>query len=635
VSRLDDLLREGLARLAEGPVGTDPLRRIAARRRWRAARRRAGTALLGVAVVGGTVFGVSGLRRVFPVAGGSQGAVAFVRLLRPCGPYADVGGGLEVFAADLATGEERLVSGAVSFRSGSSIPSERWPAFGPDGSFYVWVDHYRGALYRTEVPSGETLRIAEVTGLGGAGTSLERLRLSPDGRLVLFAVPTSVEETTAPDGTIVGRETSEIYVVPATGGTPRRLAQGELPVWMPDGRIAFMRTDVRVTFRETPEGMRKEETPLPTRFYVMEADGTGIREVYRAPGDIRIVDADWSPDGSKVVGEVTRGRDSDLYLLDLEARTVVRLTDDPANDTSPAWSPDGSMIAFRTGRWGSGPGHSEIAVMRADGSGLRRITHDCWDDHDPAWVPDPSALAALPVWTPEEAPAPEEGPGRDVGLPLGLCHVEQLRGIDLLGDGASGTAWTGAPVGEDGSCPEGFEGTIVAADVTGDGLADAWWGPLEHCVLCEPYDAADLDADGDEELVVLAQAASTPQFLLFSARPGPELAPITVAAPGHHPAGLPPGEPLSIRTGGDEGFRGAVACEGSPGDPILVVAWANHPVEGPGSETTEVHVTRLALRDDVARVVEASDTTQPTADPLPFPFGSTGRACGVDLDPLA
>ncbi len=78
-----------------------------------------------------------------------------------------------------------------------------------------------------------------------------------------------------------------------------------------------------------------------------------------------------------------------------------------------------------------------------------------------------------------------------------------------------------------------------------------------------------------------------------------------------------------------------MACEGSPGDPILVVAWANHPVEGPGSETTEVHVTRLALRDDVARVVEASDTTQPTADPLPFPFGSTGRACGVDLDPLA
>ncbi|HWO70272.1 MAG TPA: hypothetical protein VNP94_05900, partial [Actinomycetota bacterium] len=137
---------------------------------------------------------------------------------------------------------------------------------------------------------------------------------------------------------------------------------------------------------------------------------------------------------------------------------------------------------------------------------------------------------------------------------------------------------------------------------------------------------------GDEELVVLAQAASTPQFLLFSVRPGPELAPVTVAPPGHRPAGLAPGEPLSIWTGGDEGFQGAVACEGYPADPVLVVAWSDHPVEGPGSDTVEVHVARLGLEPDgTARVLEASDSTQTVGDPLPFPFGSQGRACGVDF----
>lgn len=259
----------------------------------------------------------------------------------------------------------------------------------------------------------------------------------------------------------------------------------------------------------------------------------------------------------------------------------------------------------------------------------------CAGQYGIAWGVRPSAgdvvdLTATPSPTASIAPSPVPT-GRDVGLPFRLCHGEHLERIDFLGLGASGTAWTGAPVGEDGACPEPTEETIVAADVSGDGLADTCWGPLAHCVMCEPYDAADLDADGDEELVVLAQAASTPRFLLFSVLPGPELAPVTVAPPGHRPAGLPPGEPLSIWTGADEGFRGAVACEGSPGDPVLVVAWAYHPVEGSGSETTEIHVTRLALEDDTARVVEASDSTQAVGDPLPFPFGSEGRACGVDF----
>jgi len=171
--------------------------------------------------------------------------------------------------------------------------------------------------------------------------------------------------------------------------------------------------------------------------------------------------------------------------------------------------------------------------------------------------------------------------------------------------------------------------------VTGDGLADAWWGPLEHCFVCEPYDATDLDADGDEELVVLAQGGSVAGLVLFSVQPGPELRPVTVAPPGHRAAGLLPGRSLSILVGGDEGFTGAVGCEGYPEAPVMVIAWANHPVEGPGSDTFEVHVTRLVLQDDgTARVVDASDSEQPVGDPLPFPFGSRGPACGVDFDAL-
>lgn len=59
------------------------------------------------------------------------------------------------------------------------------------------------------------------------------------------------------------------------------------------------------------------------------------------------------------------------------------LTDDPAQDVLPAWSPDGTEIAFLSTR----DGNEEIYVMNADGTGVRRLTDDPADDVDPAWSP--------------------------------------------------------------------------------------------------------------------------------------------------------------------------------------------------------------------------------------------------------
>jgi TolB protein len=49
----------------------------------------------------------------------------------------------------------------------------------------------------------------------------------------------------------------------------------------------------------------------------------------------------------------------------------------------PAWSPDGSRIAFLTGRDGNG----EIYVMNADGSGPTNLTNNPAEDYDPVWSP--------------------------------------------------------------------------------------------------------------------------------------------------------------------------------------------------------------------------------------------------------
>jgi TolB protein len=59
------------------------------------------------------------------------------------------------------------------------------------------------------------------------------------------------------------------------------------------------------------------------------------------------------------------------------------LTDNPAGDVDPAWSPDGSRIAFHSDR----EGNFEVYVMNADGSGQTRLTDSPGADSAPAWSP--------------------------------------------------------------------------------------------------------------------------------------------------------------------------------------------------------------------------------------------------------
>jgi len=74
--------------------------------------------------------------------------------------------------------------------------------------------------------------------------------------------------------------------------------------------------------------------------------------------------------------------------LPLPAQEVVQLTNDPAGDTDPAWSPDGTEIAFASERTGA----SHLWAIRPDGTGLRRITPDEAPGGCPSWSPDSTQL---------------------------------------------------------------------------------------------------------------------------------------------------------------------------------------------------------------------------------------------------
>ncbi len=100
----------------------------------------------------------------------------------------------------------------------------------------------------------------------------------------------------------------------------------------------------------------------------------------------------------KIVFSGFDGSSYDIYVANADGSGALRLVPDPGVDGSPAWSPDGKRIAFRSQRAFPGvpvtdPNSYEIYVMRADGSSLTRLTSNGVGDFEPSWSPDGKRLA--------------------------------------------------------------------------------------------------------------------------------------------------------------------------------------------------------------------------------------------------
>jgi Tol biopolymer transport system component len=121
--------------------------------------------------------------------------------------------------------------------------------------------------------------------------------------------------------------------------------------------------------------------------YVMNLDQTGLRQLTDDPAE----DGGpvWSPDGALIAFASDRDGDFDIYVMSADGSAVTRLTDAPAGDGFPAWSPDGTQIAFASDR----DGNFEIYVMSAGGTGVQRLTNESSNDFSPVWSPDGTQIA--------------------------------------------------------------------------------------------------------------------------------------------------------------------------------------------------------------------------------------------------
>jgi Tol biopolymer transport system component len=119
--------------------------------------------------------------------------------------------------------------------------------------------------------------------------------------------------------------------------------------------------------------------------YVMDSDGTNQTNLTNNPA----TDGNpyWSPDGSQIVFVSQRdcgGGRGDIYKMNSDGTNVVRLTT-TGYEGDCVWSPNGSTIAFRSIRGG---GAGEIYVMNTDGTSQVNITNNPSEDGHPSWSPD-------------------------------------------------------------------------------------------------------------------------------------------------------------------------------------------------------------------------------------------------------
>ena len=122
----------------------------------------------------------------------------------------------------------------------------------------------------------------------------------------------------------------------------------------------------------------------------MNADGSGLVSLTGGSWSNDSAPA-FSPDGSRIAFVSDRAGNAEIFVMDADGTDVARVTNNPAQDFYPAFSADGARIAFASDRVG---GIGRIHVMRADGSAPTLLTSsDTSSDEDPSFSPDGTKVA--------------------------------------------------------------------------------------------------------------------------------------------------------------------------------------------------------------------------------------------------
>ncbi|QXJ20359.1 serine/threonine-protein kinase [Actinomadura graeca] len=341
--------------------------------------------------------------------------------------------------------ERRTVPRQVYGSEPPPVP-QPWPAAEPTTWERQAGPAGRRPSRRTRTVAAGALAVLVTAGIAGGAYLLTRpeKKKAAAGPAAFPTGPMLVRIDTAPGWP--DKCHGDIGTYKAGDAAPKPLIQGPqcdiLPVRSPD--------HTRIAFTRTSQGAAAA--------WVANADGTGARKV----ADIAGGRVTWSPDGTRLAYVGKQGQARQLFIVRLEDGSITRLTTDAAakddpmwsstkrlvfwskrdgveqlytldpehpdapwtklsrdgvRAVDPAWSPDGSKIAYTRGESPA----SDIWVMNADGSGARPLTRAGEREMDPGWSRDGRWVCYVQgaVEDPEVRAIRADGTGDRVVTPAG------------------------------------------------------------------------------------------------------------------------------------------------------------------------------------------------------------------------
>lgn len=190
----------------------------------------------------------------------------------------------------------------------------------PSGGKVAWVSNLRGVrnIMVAEPPEYRARAVTAYT--ADDGQEVAQLRWTPDGAAIVYTRGGELNPAHDPKGV-----EEAVWIVPAAGGAPRRIAEGHSPSVSPKGdRVAFV------------NGGQMWLAPVDGR--------TPAARAYQARGSVGR--PTWSPDGACIATSVARGDHAFIAVYDIAANKLSYLDASTDNDSHPHWSPDGRSIAF-------------------------------------------------------------------------------------------------------------------------------------------------------------------------------------------------------------------------------------------------------------------------------------------------
>jgi Tol biopolymer transport system component len=275
----------------------------------------------------------------------------------------------DIFSAGLVLREMVMACGgphaaselrAIADKAAAPVAGERYQHAGElKSALSVQVtDSAAAADFPTLSPDGIWIVFARHD---GARRHLIRQRIADSFRadLTPIADDDSRQPAFSPDGARIAfrseRAGGGLYLMPAAGGVAERLVEFSYnPAWSPDGReLVFSTEDIESA----------DSRYSIARLWIVDVATRQTRLIHR--GDA--VQPAWSPDGSRIAYWWSPEGQRDIWTVKRDGSDPVRLTDDVAVDWNPIWSPDGQFLYWVSDRGGSGMNVWRVSIDQRSG----------------------------------------------------------------------------------------------------------------------------------------------------------------------------------------------------------------------------------------------------------------------------